>query len=464
MTIRSHRGARARAIASALALSLMVGCSASSEPETRATEETAIAKPFTCDDGPPSVPASGAKPDAGSGEGPAPADRGVRAATSDPKATDETTAVYANLRGFQGGARETRRVLFGQQEADVSNCTTSGLTPLTGDVERLAGKAPAIVSYELSHLHKGSTSAFDAAGFRAGAGQLRTLVRANHARGALVSLVWHLRCPKGAAGASDRYAPSDCPADYKLEELLEKKADGKQGAHFQEWRALLDELAELLWSLKDDAGALIPVQIRPFHELTGDWFWWGRGNKPSSYQAAWREMVTYLRDGRGLHNVLWVYCPDKPTDDWQLKNGGDFKAYYPGDDYVDVIGFDRYDAVDGKFLAGYRADITAVGAFAAAHGKIAAVTEVGLDFSRYGLGASPRWFTEALAAPLVEVDAASFAYVSLWRNAPWEKYMPEPGDKPVAMDFSDMVKSKRVVLAGDAGNLYARPPSAAPGS
>ena len=375
---------------------------------------------------------------------------------ADVGATAATRTVLANLQSFDFGSADPfdRRILLGQQEADVSNRSTNGLTVVPSDMQNLAGRPPALVSYELSKADTGASTTFDAAAFRRGRPALRERILAQHRRGALVSLVWHLRCPKTALHQADKFGRTDCPSDYRLEELLERKSDGTRGAHFVEWRAMLDELAELLYSLKDERGQLVPVQIRPFHEFTGDWFWWGRSNGGPSYAAAYREMVSYLREGRGLHNVLWVFCPAAPSD------SRDFASFYPGDAYVDVVAFDRYDFGNGAFDRGYASDLDTIAAFARAHGKVAAVAEVGTELNRQGFSSST-WFSRAMLAPL-QVPRRKFAYVAIWRNAPWEKFLPEPGDGAIADDFRRMATGDAALLAGE-HDLYS-PLHAAPGS
>jgi mannan endo-1,4-beta-mannosidase len=366
---------------------------------------------------------------------------------SDTTATSATKALYQTLRNAGG---QQASVLFGQQEADVANTSTNGLRPIKSDVEQLTGKLPAIISYELSNTYY-STTMFDPAGFRSGAPALRDLIVNNAKKGVFSSVVWHMRCPKDSTSKSDSYKPSECPSDYNLDELLEKTSKGQTGKHFEEWHAMLDELAEFLKSLKDERGEAVPVLFRPFHEFTGDWFWWGRTNNPEVYQKAWREMVSYLQS-RDVHNVLWVFCPDKPTDEWQVRDGGDFRNFYPGDDYVDVVGFDRYDFNDGKFAAGYQADIDAISKFTQVHGKVAAVTEVGMNFRQYGVSANPTWFTKSMMAPLTTTDGGKgFSYVALWRNAPWEKYMAELSDGALADDFRAMSRDTNVVFSSTAG-------------
>jgi len=359
---------------------------------------------------------------------------------ADVAATPATKTVLANLHAFDFGSVDPfdHRILVGQQESDVSNRSTNGLAVVASDIEKLGGRPPALVSYELSSADRGSMTMFDAAAFRRGRPELRQRILAQHKRGVLVSLVWHLRCPKTVQNQPDKFGGNDCPRDYRLEELLERKADGTRGAHFTEWRAMLDELTELLFSLKDDRGQLVPVQIRPFHEFTGDWFWWGRANGGPSYAAAYREMVSYLRDGRGLHNVLWVFCT-AGTD-------GGFASFYPGDAYVDVVAFDRYDFGDGSFARGYESDLRTVGNFARAHGKVAAVAEVGTELNRRGFSDST-WFSRTMLAPL-KASGRKFAYVAIWRNAPWEKFVPEPGDGAIADDFKRMSSDGAAVFAG----------------
>jgi mannan endo-1,4-beta-mannosidase len=363
------------------------------------------------------------------------------AGPSDPAATPETRVVMANLQSFSMGSTNAfdRRVMIGQQEADVSNRTTNGLAPVASDIEAATGRAPALVGYELSHLTKASLTAFDVAAFRAAGPALRERILAQHAKGALVSLVWHLKCPKRSANERDLFAPAECPNDYRLDQLLEG------AAHFAEWRAILDELAELLWSLKDARGNLIPIQLRPFHEFTGNWFWWGANNDPSTYARVWRDMVDYLRRGRGLHHLLWVFCPNGPTGA-QAR----FDAFYPGDAYVDVVAFDRYDFADHQFARAFADDLRIVSTFARAHGKVAAVGEVGREMSRQPVDAS--WFSDSLLAPLTNASN-KIAYVTLWRNAPWEKFVPEAGDGAPADDLRALSSSPTTLMSG-AHDLY----------
>ena len=108
------------------------------------------------------------------------------------------------------------------------------------------------------------------------------------------------------------------------------------------WMEELDLLAEGLHELRD---ADVPVLWRPFHEMNGDWFWWGKKN-PEVFIRVWKHMFDYLTHTKHLNNLLWVYSPN---------HGSLTRDYYPGDQYVDLIGLDAYtDHIDPEHIRGYR--------------------------------------------------------------------------------------------------------------
>ncbi len=90
-----------------------------------------------------------------------------------------------------------------------------------------------------------------------------------------------------------------------------------------------DKAAKTLQRLRD---ANVPVLWRPFHEFDGKWFWWGKGG-PENFIKLWRMMYDKFTNEYGLDNLIWVLgYSDKMRDGW-----------YPGDEYVDIIGSDNYD-------------------------------------------------------------------------------------------------------------------------
>jgi len=76
------------------------------------------------------------------------------------------------------------------------------------------------------------------------------------------------------------------------------------------------------------------IMIRFGHEMNGDWYGWS-GN-PSAFVAAWRHVVSLFR-AEGVSNVKWVWSAN-------VDNGSyPFRAYFPGDEWVDYTGLDGYN-------------------------------------------------------------------------------------------------------------------------
>lgn len=92
-------------------------------------------------------------------------------------------------------------------------------------------------------------------------------------------------------------------------------------------KADLEKIADNLLLLKEKN---IPVIWRPLHEASGGWFWWGSGDA-ASYRKLWVMMFDTFK-AKGLNNLIWVWTSQTDDDDW-----------YPGDDYVDIIGCDIYN-------------------------------------------------------------------------------------------------------------------------
>lgn len=72
------------------------------------------------------------------------------------------------------------------------------------------------------------------------------------------------------------------------------------------WEEHVDRLAEAFKTLQKEK---IPVIFRPYHEMNGDWFWWG-GN-PERFKALWDMIYDRFTHHHKLNNLLWAWNPDK---------------------------------------------------------------------------------------------------------------------------------------------------------
>ena len=118
-------------------------------------------------------------------------------------------------------------------------------------------------------------------------------------------------------------------SDEEWEELI------TPGTHLNEkWKSQVDVIA---WFLKQLAYADVPVLWRPYHEMNGDWFWWGKKRGPDGYIKLYRMLFDRLVNFHKLHNLVWVYNTN------EIRTGvDDHSTYYPGDEYVDVLATDVY--------------------------------------------------------------------------------------------------------------------------
>ena len=136
----------------------------------------------------------------------------------------------------------------------------------------------------------------------------------------------------------------------------------------------LDLIAEYCTEL---AKSKIPVIWRPFHENTGGWFWWGCDTcTPKQFKALWHYTWDYLTNVRNVHNLIWAYSPGSENE-----CEADFLERYPGDAFVDLLGFDMYQNYNldaSAYWKGFEAQLSLISLIAKKHGKLFANTETGI--------------------------------------------------------------------------------------
>lgn len=311
---------------------------------------------------------------------------------ADAAATRETKNLYASLFRIQKTG-----VLFGHQDALAYGVGWKGL-PDESDVRRVTGEHPGLFGWDIAGIEQGKTANIDGVPFNA---MREHIVRAFE-DGAAITISWHADNPLTAGNAWDTTHGS----------LASVLPGGTKHTLYKTW---LDRAAQFIGSLKTRNGTAVPVLFRPFHELTGNWFWWCRNNaKPNEFIALWRFTVSYLRDVKKIHQLLYVYN----TADYLSEAA--FLEYYPGDEWVDVLSFDRYQyAGNGQreqFTSIVSRQLDILHALATSRNKPIALAETGFE----GIP-DPLWWTQTLYPLLKRVP---MAYVLLWRN---HGYMPSTG-------------------------------------
>ena len=149
-----------------------------------------------------------------------------------------------------------------------------------------------------------------------------------HSNGGFVTICWH--CGSDFSGEW-KDAMEDEVADW--ERILTEGT--------KEYKAMLEGMDKAAKALKKLSDKNIPVLWRPFHELDGDWFWWGKGGS-ESFRKLWQIMYDRYTNHWKLNNLIWVLGYSHKMikmEDW-----------YPGDEYCDIIGADTYDIAIGTTL------------------------------------------------------------------------------------------------------------------
>jgi hypothetical protein len=336
-------------------------------------------------------------------------------AQSDPLASCQTQSLYQQLKQLR-----TDKLLFGHQ-----NTTFQGLGwedpggfKDDSDVLKAVGDYPAVYGFD----------------FIRGFIFQRHTIRA-HERGAIITYSDHM----------DNFMTRGTVWDTKKNSVATILDEGS-AAH-NRFIQHLNRVANFFNGLRDKNGDFIPIIYRPFHENTGDWFWWGAPYcTPEEFVALWQFTVNYLRNERNIHHVLYAYSPSDPAF------RGGYEKRYPGDEYVDIIGFDSYAIVAYEMFLIPNAQL--VVEFANQHNKIAALTEFGVN-GGIQFAEEADWFTNSFLAPLKnDPIAKELSYALTWRNdRPNHHWIPLP-DAPNHPDFKLFYEDEFTVFESNLPDLY----------
>ena len=151
-------------------------------------------------------------------------------------------------------------------------------------------------------------------------------------QGGIPQINWHWKDPMHEVEAFYTQSSGNDPyTEFSIGKAYDE-ATGKWKTESDEYKAIMRDMEMIADSLLTLQKEGVAVLWRPLHEASGKWFWWGTdGAKPCV--ALYKLMFDTFVNKKGLHNLIWVWTTDEATDalDW-----------YPGDEYVDVVGRDYY--------------------------------------------------------------------------------------------------------------------------
>jgi mannan endo-1,4-beta-mannosidase len=339
---------------------------------------------------------------------------------SDQGATPETVQLLQKMNELI-----LKGIMFGHQD-DLAYGIGWKFPNGQSDVYKVCNDYPAVFGWDLGHLEMGSAYNLDSVPFA----DMKALAIEANAKGGINTFSWHLNNPVNDSSAWN------CSTKGTVKSIL------PGGEKYQKYIQWLDKLAAFFLELKDSGDKPIPVIFRPFHEQSGDWFWWGKKHCTSEeFIQLWQFTFEYLTGIKQVHNLIFAFSP---AGDFNDKNS--FLERYPGDQYVDILGFDIYQSTmqgNKQFASKLKEKLTILGEIAKERNKIPALSEVGYEQIPY-----PTWWTEVLG-PAIKGSGVSYALY--WRNAynrPNHYYAPYPGQQS-EKDFMEFYKLPETLFLHD---------------
>jgi mannan endo-1,4-beta-mannosidase len=343
----------------------------------------------------------------------------------DQNATPETVNLYQNMKKLA-----TKGVMFGHQD-DLAYGIGWKYEEGRSDVKEVVGSYPAVFGWEIGHLELGRSHSLDTVHFD----KMREYMIQVYNMNGINTISWH----------GDNPMTGGSTWDVSQKGVVRSILPGAE--NHQTYLGMLDKLADFFLSIKTEDGTLVPLLFRPYHEHTGSWFWWGKNLcTVDEYVQLWRFTVDYFRNVKNVNNLIYSYSPDRVT------SAEDYFERYPGDDYVDILGFDIYHREGEKgiprYLVGLNLGLKIITDAAKVKNKVAALTETGLEQIPV-----TNWWTEVFGKTILKYP---ISYALVWRNAyeiPNHYFAPYPGH-PSSDDFKKFFNHSSILFQKDMPNIY----------
>ena len=331
----------------------------------------------------------------------------------DKNATDETAALFYNLK-----MNSKEGILVGQQDAYLGFYSSSGTNDKISDMKLVTGKNPALLGLDFMFITDEENTGEPDNWWYQQETQIIDVAKKAYKRGSVLHFTWHYR-----GDHSDRTFYAEGYTEKQKQEVFRSILEG--GEYHEAYKLKLQKIAEIADQLRDENGKLIPFIFRPFHEFDGDWFWWGRSYcTPAEYIQNYRFTVEYLRDELSVRNILYAFAPDN-----KFSNEAVYLERYPGNDYVDIVGFDNYGDYNNQGATGVdnaAKKLKIISDYAIKNNKVAALTETGFRVLKDQTLSPSDFYTDILLKSLKR-EKLELAFMMFWGNNADGYYVPAPG-------------------------------------
>jgi len=336
---------------------------------------------------------------------------------SDKKATKETIKLFSNLKD-----QLEKGIMLGHQD-DLAYGNKWYGEPGRSDVKTVCGDYPAVFEWNLGNFETGSAYNSDSISFI----KLKKYIQIVNKLNGISIFRWTASDPQLAIQSQQTNI-------HSAGLILQNKTVREK------YVVYLDKIADFFNSLKDKEGKYIPIVFEPFNDynMIGKYWWSTNQCTESEYKKLWVFTVDYLRNSKGVHHVLYSYSiyADSCTNT--------FTKYYPGNDYVDLVGVSLYlnqdkDPSGKNYVQILNKNLAIVTQFAEKNNKIASLTNTGMEGIKI-----PDYFSNYLYPT---VSRYKLSYIMFGKNA-WNNekqyFIPVPGH-PASEDFLSFSKNPRIL-------------------
>jgi len=247
------------------------------------------------------------------------------------------------------------------------------------------GKTPAVFSTDWGFAEDGDTDSYLARP------DIVEEAKRQHHLGSIITICWHAVPPTADEPVTFRQRSGEAAPESLASvqgQLLDQQFKDvlTPGTKlYKRWCAQVDTIAMYLKKLQD---AKVPVLWRPYHEMNGDWFWWGGRRGEYSTAALYRQLFERFVNHHKLNNLVWVWSVDRP-----IKPEMQYSDYFPGSEYLDVLSLDVYGR---DFNQTYYDSLIAL-----SNGKPLVLGEVGNPPTLEILDSQPKWTLYVIWAGMV---------------------------------------------------------------
>lgn len=244
---------------------------------------------------------------------------------SDPKATETAQMLMSYL-----GDNYGKHIISGQQE--IYAYGPHDFEYEFDYIKNTTGELPAIRGFDYGN--------FSCPAFGSDDGTTTRIIDWVNNRKGIATASWHLNVPTDFASFTIGTKIDWANTTYSEKtDFSPSKAATVGTKENQYYLQAIETLAAEFKKLEAEG---IPVIWRPLHEAeggggeTGSWFWWGReGSK--AYKDLWIYTYKVITEDFDCHNLIWEW------NSYAYETSAD---WYPGDEYVDLIAYDKYNCTD----------------------------------------------------------------------------------------------------------------------